>query len=366
MQIIKKKTISLCNVCFEQIPAMVFEEKGEVYIHKCCSKHGEFKGLVEKDARLYRRLAHIRPEGSPEFDKLSIPVTYRCNSDCEYCYARFPERKDMSLNRIKDVVNNFSGKKICLSGGEPTLREDLESIIGIVKRAGKGAILITNGLKLSNLKYLRSLKKAGLDGVLFSLDSLKDEFYNTVKKGKLGEKNILNLKNDALINLEVEKIFIWLSVTVYPGLNDKELKDLFIFAVKKSHFIKQLRIRSCIKMDLSKNDINNGYFISELFNLFSEQINIDKETLLTQYLSPEYHTPHNITFSLSGYLRKDNFIPYFRAKDKSNFKRLVVKICRWPTIENVDIQEIDRGQAHLYGKNEILNFCRAIILDSKK
>lgn len=366
MQIIKEKTISLCNVCYKEIPAKIFERNKQVFIHKKCSKHGEFEGLVEKDAHLYRRLAHIRPEGFPEFDWLAIQITYRCNLDCEYCFARFPKRKDMSLSQIREVVNNFSGEKICLSGGEPTLREDLESIISIVKRAGKSAILLTNGLRLSDLKYLRSLKKAGLDGVFFSLDSFKDEFYNMVKRGKSGVKNILNLKKGALINLEIEKIFIWLSVTIYPGLNDKELKDLFIFAVKKSHFIKQLRIRSCIRTERSRNDIKDGYFLSELLNLFSEQINIDKETLLAQCLFPEYHTPHHITFYLKGYLRKDNFIPYFKIKDKSNLKRLAVRICRWPTVENIDIQEVDRGTARLYGKNKILNFCHAIILDSKK
>ena len=80
----------------------------------------------------------------------------------------------MSLTQIREVINNFSGEKICLSGGEPTLREDLELIISMVKRAGKTAVLTTNGLRLSDLKYLRSLKKVGLDGALFSLDSFKD------------------------------------------------------------------------------------------------------------------------------------------------------------------------------------------------
>ena len=186
-----------------------------------------------------------------------------------------------------------------------------------------------------------------------------------LKRGKSGIKNILNLKKEALINLEIEKICIWLSTTIYPGLNNTELKDLFIFAVKKSHFIKQLRIRSCVRMGRSRNDIKDGYFISELIDLFSKQISIDKKTLLTQCLSPDYHTPHNITFYLRGYLRKDNFVPYFKIKDKSNFKKLAVRFCCWPTIENVDIQEIDRGQAHLYSKNKILNFCHAIILDAK-
>ena len=344
---------------------MVFEEKGWVYIRKCCPEHGEFEGLVEKDANLYRRFAHIKPEGCPKFEWLAIPITYRCNLDCKYCFARFPNRKDLSLSEIKKAINNFSGHSICLTGGEPTLREDLESIITIVKQAGKIARLITNGLRLSDLKYLRSLKKAGLYGVVFSLDSFKDEFYNIMKKGKSGVKNILNLKKDALINLEIERMPTWLGVTIYPGLNDKELKDLFIFTVEKSRFISQLRIRSCARIERSKSKIKDGYFLSELLNLFSEQINIDKKTLFTQYLIPDYHTPHHITFSLTGYLRRDNFVPYFNLENRVDLKRQWVRIVHWPTIENIDVQELDRGAACLYDKNKILNFCHAIVLDAK-
>ena len=76
MQIIKGKTQSLCNVCYNQIPAMVFERNRQVYIRKWCPQHGETEGLIEKDVRLYRRLAHIRSVGHPKFSLLVIPVTY--------------------------------------------------------------------------------------------------------------------------------------------------------------------------------------------------------------------------------------------------------------------------------------------------
>jgi hypothetical protein len=366
MQIIKEKTKSLCNVCFKQIPATVFEENERVYIRKCCPKHKASEGLVEKDADLYRRFAHIKLEGRPELDPLIIPITYRCNLDCKYCYAWSPKRKDMTLSQIRKVINNFSGQTIALSGGEPTVREDLESIIRISRQAGKYTNLVTHGLRLSNLKYLRSLKRAGLNKVFFSLDSFKDEFYNRMKRGKSGVKNILNLKKDALINLEIERIPTSLSVTIYPGLNDKELKDLFIFALKKSHFIDSFCIRSCVRVGRSRGDSKDGYFLSELLNLFSKQIKVDTKTLIDKCLISDYHTPHHITFYLRGYLRKGKFILYLKVKDKSNLKRMRVRIIRWPTVENIDIQELDRGKAQLYDRNKILNFCHAIILDSQK
>jgi len=344
---------------------MVFEEKGWVYIRKCCPEHGEFEGLVEKDADFYRRFAHLKYICNIWFDKLAIPITYRCNLDCKYCYAWFLKRKDMPLSQIRKVIRNFRGEYVCLSGGEPTLREDLEYIIRLVRNAGKRALLVTNGLKLSDLKYLRSLKKAGLLEVFFSLDSFKTEFYHEMKREKSAAKDALSFKKEALLNLEIERIYTRLSVTIYPGLNDKEINDLFIFALKKSHFISTICVRSCINIGRSGSDLKDGYFLSELLNLFSKQINIDKKTLIDKYLFTNYHTPHHLTFSLLGYLRRDNFVPYFSLKNKANLKRLFVRITQWPTIKNIDIQEVDRGVAHLYGKDKILNFCHTIILDNK-
>ena len=66
-----------------------------------------------------------------------------------------------------------------------------------------------------------------------------------------------------------------------------------------------------------------------------------------------------------GYLRKDNFVPYFNLGNRVNLKGQWVRIVHWPTVENIDIQELDRGAACLYDKNKILNFCHAIVLDAK-
>lgn len=392
MRVIKDKTQSLCNVCYEQIPATVFEEQGQVFIRKFCPQHGEFKGLVEKDANFYTSFAHINPNEFTDFYTfLVIPITYNCNLECKYCFAPFIDRMDISLSEIKRIVNGFSGKFICLSGGEPTLREDLESIIAVIKQAGKHANLLTNGLKLSDLKYLRRLKNAGLDSVTFSLDSFKEDFYSKMKTGKGGVKNILNSKKIALSNLEKEKIPTFLSATIYPGLNDEELKDLFIFSLKKNHFIEQLRVRSCIAIGRHIDYNKSGYFTSELLQLFSEQINIDKKILIDNFLADDYHTPNHIFFRFEGYLKGKDFIPIFNIKFKNlisklltsffyhssfmkivkrilyrlSIKKLYVRIVSWPTVENIDIQEVDRGLGYLCEDNKILHFCHALVLENR-
>ncbi len=144
MEILKEETFSLCNICYAQIPAKIFQKNRQLFIHKQCPEHGKFEAMVEKDVDFYYRFAHIKPIGSCWFDTLVIPITFRCNLHCRYCYAPYAESEDLSLNQIREIVNKFSGTKICLAGGEPTLREDLESIIHIVKFLNFSTYLIFN------------------------------------------------------------------------------------------------------------------------------------------------------------------------------------------------------------------------------
>ncbi|MCX5726252.1 MAG: hypothetical protein NT030_03555, partial [Candidatus Saganbacteria bacterium] len=72
-------TISLCNNCLKEVPAEVFEDEGMVFIKKRCAEHGEFRGLLEKDADFYRWFINIPPEDHSSPRSLLIPITFRCN-----------------------------------------------------------------------------------------------------------------------------------------------------------------------------------------------------------------------------------------------------------------------------------------------
>ncbi|MCX5726708.1 MAG: radical SAM protein, partial [Candidatus Saganbacteria bacterium] len=200
------------------------------------------------------------------------------------CYACFPERKDLSLEKIIETVKGFSGGNIDLTGGEPTVRDDLESVIAEIRQLGKKVQIVTNGLKLSDPAYLKRLIDAGLDNVFFSFDSFKGSFYGSFKEGCTEKQAILDLKKRALENLDKEKIPTVLAATIYPGLNDGEIKDLFVFALEKSDFIYQLRLINCIKPEYSNSSNIGGYFLSELVDIFSRQVGIKKETLKTKFI----------------------------------------------------------------------------------
>lgn len=79
-------------------------------------------------------------------------ITFRCNRNCNYCYARgllkeFPE--DMSMENFKRLVNwhvNQNNKNITLIGGEPTLHPKLGEMIKLLKEKNLPVFIFTNGI----------------------------------------------------------------------------------------------------------------------------------------------------------------------------------------------------------------------------
>ena len=102
-------------------------------------------------------------------------LTYRCNAKCGFCsYWRDPTEPDEELNlaEVKEGLDNIykSGcRLINFSGGEPTLREDLEDIIFYAAKKKIWTSVVTNG-SLLNRKRIKEFKKAGLDNLFISLD----------------------------------------------------------------------------------------------------------------------------------------------------------------------------------------------------
>ncbi|MFW6025886.1 MAG: radical SAM protein, partial [Candidatus Woesearchaeota archaeon] len=103
------------------------------------------------------------------------------------------------INETKKIIKKLANegiKRIDFTGGEPTIKKDLPEIFNYAKTKGiKVIALQTNGINLSNKKYLKELIKSGLKEITFSFHSHKKETYNKITNEKHYNKSIKALKN---------------------------------------------------------------------------------------------------------------------------------------------------------------------------
>ena len=118
-----------------------------------------------------------------EVNYLRISVTERCNFRCQYCmpekpFSWVPKENIMSYEDmfkfVKVAIDN-GVNKIRITGGEPLLREGLDSFIKMIHdyKNDIDLALTTNGYLLPSAA--QNLKNAGLKRINVSLDSLKKE-----------------------------------------------------------------------------------------------------------------------------------------------------------------------------------------------
>jgi len=167
---------------------------------------------------------------------LRISVTDRCNFRCVYCmpkevfgkdYPFLPHAALLSFEEITRVARLFIAhgvEKIRLTGGEPLLRKDIETLIAqlaaLRTRSGRplDLTLTTNGALLA--KKARALKEAGLARVTVSVDSLDDATFRRMNDADFPLAKVLQGIDAAhAVGLGPIKI----NMVVKRGMNDHEI-----------------------------------------------------------------------------------------------------------------------------------------------
>ena len=104
---------------------------------------------------------------------LLLELTYRCPLHCVFCYNPTDfgnvgrELETGEWLRVLEEARALGSVQLGLSGGEPLVREDLETIVGAAHRLGFYTNLITSGVGLTEPR-LEALKQAGLDHIQLS------------------------------------------------------------------------------------------------------------------------------------------------------------------------------------------------------
>jgi len=201
---------------------------------------------------------------------LRVSLTDRCNFRCFYCLPHgeppiAPKEQMLTYEEIERVCEVFVSlgiDKIRLTGGEPMLRRDIETIIKkLSKLKGHGLTdlaLTTNGYFLP--ERAQALKDAGLDRVTISLDSLKRDVFKRMTGVDVLDKVLAGIsaaKSAGLLPIKINAVIV-------RGHNEDEVADFAAFAREhdvKMRFIEFMPLDS--GHDWSRSDVVSGKEIRE-------------------------------------------------------------------------------------------------------
>ena len=298
-----RKTRSVCPVCLRNLPAFLSrQEDGSVRLEKTCPEHGSFSvpvwhGKLDFDQWLLET-EPLGPDsglGCPGNCGICaeheigtccalLEVTNLCNLRCRFCFADGGSREDEpSMDALKsavrDIVRQCGQPLLQLSGGEPTLCDDLPELVRFAKEAGCSYTqLNTNGIRLAREPdYAARLAEAGLDIVFLQFDGTEDGIYETLRGTPL-----LETKLEAIRICSELRIGVTLVPTVVRGVNDHNLGALVELArslapgVRGIHFqpVSWFGRIPCAPLD------DDRYTLDDLMADISDQTGIPVESFM--------------------------------------------------------------------------------------
>ena len=329
-------TNSLCNDCLKVIPAKIVFKDNKVYILKYCSKHGEQLELLEHDIEYYKHKRDFDKAGTitqtqtevkngcpydcgicPNHDQHScinlIEVTDKCNMCCNTCYASSGKGKDKSLDKLKEMIDFAAdaeggrGEVIQISGGEPTLHENIIEIIEHARSRFQFVMLNTNGIRIAeDENFVEQLSKfKGRFEIYLQFDSFKDEVYKTIRG-----RNLKELKQQAINNLAKYNIPVTLVMTLERGLNDDEIGKVITYGLETSN-VRGVNIQPVAYFGRKNGNIDrsNRVTLTNAINLIEEQT---KKMIVKEDFVP---LPCNVERVSLTYLykTKNGFLPITRT-----------------------------------------------------
>ncbi len=163
-------------------------------------------------------------------DYLRISVTDRCNLRCVYCMpaegVELMSHEDIltyeEIHAVARAAAELGINKVRLTGGEPLVRSGLSELIRMLAQIDgiDDISLTTNGTLLSH--YAAELKRAGLQRVNVSLDTLKPDKFSLITRSNLALDDVLaGIEAARSVGLDPVK----LNMVVVSGVNDDEILD---------------------------------------------------------------------------------------------------------------------------------------------
>ena len=175
---------------------------------------------------------------------LRVSVTDRCNYRCVYCLPEegaswLPRDGVLRYEEIARVVRIMAPmglRRVRLTGGEPTVRKDIEDLVAAVAAVPglEEVTMTTNAHRFAPLAA--GLRRAGLTRVNISVDSLDPARFARITRG--GDLAAVLAGIDAAIDAGLTPVK--LNMVVMRGVNDDELLPMTRWAMERAPAV-QLR-----------------------------------------------------------------------------------------------------------------------------
>jgi 7,8-dihydro-6-hydroxymethylpterin dimethyltransferase len=299
---ILRNTFSVCPICLHRIPAVHVSREDQIFLEKTCPSHGKFSTVIWRNLRDIDQwrgeLPMIAPgenENCPTACGLCgahqqgtccvlLEVTKRCNLNCTFCFADGGQGEEISFESICNNLKLLAvpGKTLVqLSGGEPTMRDDLPKIVGYAKEVGCQYVqLNSNGIRLAqDSEYVKKLADAGLSFVFLQFDGTKDEI-----NLKLRGQELFEIKKRAIENCARYNIGVTLVPTIVPELNTHDIGNMIRFAIEHAPAVRGVHFQpvSYFGRIPSVPENHQRFTIDELLQAIEDQAGnlVPKESLL--------------------------------------------------------------------------------------
>lgn len=204
---------------------------------------------------------------------LRISLTERCNLRCVYC---MPEEgivlrdkaEFMSAEETLEIAKQFVDlgvNKIRLTGGEPLIKRNAETIIRGLGTLPIELTLTTNGILVD--RYIDTFKEAGIRSVNVSLDTLVEDRFSELARRNYFQRVIENIGL-----LEKNNIQVKINVVLIRGINDDEIIDFVELSKNKPY---NIRFIEFMPFDGNNWDIDKKVGFQEIIDRVTEHFGAD-------------------------------------------------------------------------------------------